>query len=99
MIDLYGLTLLYIVVRQISIKRFNILFLALVISAVIQVLYGSLQLASYLPSNHILFKITGGFFNPGPYAGYLATIFPVILGIVLYKKKYLSFFRKRQMML
>jgi hypothetical protein len=27
--------------------------------------------------NHPLFAVTGSFFNPGPYSGYLAMVFPL----------------------
>lgn len=30
-------------------------------------------------SNHSLFTLTGTFFNPGPYSGYLALVFPICL--------------------
>lgn len=30
-------------------------------------------------SNHSLFAVTGSFFNPGPYSGYLAMVFPICL--------------------
>lgn len=45
--------------------------------------WGLMQLYGYLPSNHILFAITGPFYNPGPYSGYLAMIFPIALGCLL----------------
>ena len=38
-------------------------------------IWGLLQLYGLQPSNHRLFAITGPFYNPGPYSGYLATIF------------------------
>lgn len=46
-------------------------------------LWGVLQLHGFLPSNHVLFAITGPFYNPGPYSGYLAMIFPIGLGCLL----------------
>ena len=36
----------------------------------------------FLPSfrfNHSLYALTGSFYNPGPYSGYLAMIFPICL--------------------
>ena len=45
--------------------------------------WGLLQLYGYMPSNHVLFAITGPFYNPGPYSGYLAMIFPISLGCLL----------------
>ena len=38
-------------------------------------------------SNHSLFRLTGSFFNPGPYSGYLAITLPVALGILLEQSK------------
>ncbi|NDV81657.1 hypothetical protein D0T87_06625 [Bacteroides sp. 51] len=40
---------------------------------------GLRQLYGFTYSNHSLFALTGSFFNPGPYSGYLAMIFPVCL--------------------
>lgn len=41
--------------------------------------WGILQLYGILEPGHVLFKITGPFFNPGPYSGYLALLMPVCL--------------------
>ena len=41
--------------------------------------WGGLQLYGILEPGHILFKITGPFFNPGPYSGYLAMLLPICL--------------------
>jgi len=38
---------------------------------------GLLQLYGFEQSNHGLFRLTGTFFNPGPYAGFLAVVTPV----------------------
>ena len=38
-----------------------------------QVVYG------FTYSNHSLYALTGSFYNPGPYSGYLAMIFPICL--------------------
>ena len=48
--------------------------------------WGLLQLYGYLPSNHNLFAITGPFYNPGPYSGYIAIIFCIALGCWLQSK-------------
>lgn len=34
---------------------------------------GLMQIYGFAPSNHALFSVTGSFFNPGPYAGFVAT--------------------------
>ena len=82
--EFYGLIILYIALRQIRRKYFIWLYVALILGGVIQAVYGNLQLWGYYPSHHGLFKMTGSFFNPGPYAGYLATVFPVLLGLYLF---------------
>lgn len=48
--------------------------------------WGLLQLYGFCHSNHFLYRITGPFFNPGPYSGYLALLLPVCLhGLLLAK--------------
>lgn len=42
---------------------------------------GYLQLYGIVRSNHGLFALTGTFFNPGPYSGYLAVAFTVGAGL------------------
>jgi hypothetical protein len=70
-LELLGLGFLYVVLRTVSLKNYPWLLLAIVISGIIQALYGNLQLLGYCVSNHSEFKMTGSFFNPGPYAGFL----------------------------
>ncbi|WP_198027614.1 O-antigen ligase family protein [Seonamhaeicola sp. S2-3] len=64
--------------------------MAIVISGIIQAIYGNLQLLGYYPSNHSGFKLTGSYFNPGPYAGFLASVFPIALGLYLFREKVIS---------
>lgn len=40
---------------------------------------GLRQLYGFSSSHHSLYALTGSFFNPGPYSGYLAVAFPVCL--------------------
>lgn len=40
---------------------------------------GLRQLYGYAYSHHSLYAMTGSFFNPGPYSGYLAMVFPLCL--------------------
>jgi len=80
-----GLIVFYLSVRTLNLKYIYYLFIAIVISGATQAIYGNLQLWGYYPSNHGLFKMTGSFFNPGPYAGYLAAVFPISLGIYLFE--------------
>lgn len=44
-----------------------------------EALHGLGQIAGIYPSNHSLFVLTGTFYNPGPYSGYLAAILPIAL--------------------
>ncbi|MBN1186831.1 MAG: O-antigen ligase family protein [Bacteroidales bacterium] len=79
--ELLGLSVLYVIIRSIN-KRYVLLFLiSICISGAAQAIYGNLQLWGYFPSHHGLFKMTGSFFNPGPYAGYLCAVLPVAVGI------------------
>jgi len=55
------------------------LHLFLLITALVQAVWGMAQLYGYQPSQHNLFLLTGSFFNPGPYAGYLAMLSPLAL--------------------
>lgn len=84
LLEFCGLIVLYLAVRQIHRNYFSWLYVALILGGVIQAVYGNLQLWGYYPSHHGLFKLTGSFFNPGPYAGYLAAVFPIALGHYLF---------------
>ena len=56
-----------------------LLIFFLIITGLVEAVWGLRQLYGFSHSQHGLFKITGSFFNPGPYAGYLAVVFPVAL--------------------
>jgi O-antigen ligase len=55
------------------------LLLFYVLTGLIEAVWGLCQLYGFSISQHSLFKTTGSFFNPGPYAGYLAVVFPLAL--------------------
>ena len=78
--------LLYLAVRLLPNASLKYLLTGVVVSGIVQAAYGNLQLWGYYPSNHSIFRITGSFFNPGPYSGYLAGTFPVALAFYLYKE-------------
>jgi len=44
-----------------------------------EAIIGLRQIYGFAYSNHSLFSLTGTFFNPGPYSGYLALVFPICL--------------------
>ncbi len=83
-LELTGLAILYFIIRQQSTQHHLWLLIALIAGGLIQSIYGNLQLWGVFPSHHAIFKMTGSFFNPGPYAGYLAAVFPVSLGFYLF---------------
>lgn len=51
----------------------------LVMLAGIEAVWGLRQLYGFAASGHSMYALTGSFFNPGPYSGYLAMILPVCL--------------------
>lgn len=64
----------------------SFLIFSFILSGLLQAVYGLLQLYGFYPSLHDIFKITGSFFNPAPYAMYLAVVFPVALGKALFNE-------------
>ncbi|MDR0560573.1 MAG: O-antigen ligase family protein [Prevotellaceae bacterium] len=72
---------LYVYFRfYLSEKKFfsNSLFIFfLILTGLYEALLGLGQLYGFYHSNHAEFKITGSFFNPGPYSGWLAVVFPL----------------------
>lgn len=59
----------------------------IMISGAFEAIKGLSQLYGFTPSNHALFRLTGSFFNPGPFSGYLAVILPISLGFILRLRK------------
>lgn len=51
----------------------------LILMGGIESVWGLRQIYGFATSNHSLYAVTGSFFNPGPYSGYLALVFPVCL--------------------
>lgn len=83
--ELLGLSLVYLAMRILKARYLVWVLMAVIVSGTIQAVYGNLQLLGYYPSNHSGFKMTGSFFNPGPYAGFLAAVWPIALGIYLFR--------------
>ena len=64
--------------------QLQLFFLAVVVAiGGIEAVSGMRQLHGFEGSNHSLFKLTGDFYNPGPYSGYLAIVLPVCLWMIL----------------
>ncbi len=69
----------------------KIFFLVMIAgTGLIEAVSGMRQLHGFEGSNHSLFRLTGDFYNPGPYSGYLAMVLPICLWMILqfdnYKK-------------
>ena len=64
--------------------KFFFLFV-LMLTGLVEAVWGMQQLHGYAYSNHSLFRLTGSFFNPGPYCGYLAVVLPVCLCVAVSK--------------
>jgi O-antigen ligase len=63
---------------------YNLCCLAFVITGIVEAVWGLMQLYGFTSSQHNLFKTTGSFFNPGPYSGWLAMVFPMALGYAVF---------------
>lgn len=84
----FGLAIIYVIVRVLESKFLKVLYLSLFIGGTIQAIIGIFQYADLLGSNNLNFKITGSFFNPGHYGGFLALSF--IVGIFIWREKKFS---------
>lgn len=51
----------------------------LILMGEVEAVWGLLQIYGLATSNHSLYAVTGSFYNPGPYSGYLALVLPVCL--------------------
>jgi hypothetical protein len=78
-----ALAILYIAFRRFETRHQLILMIFVMIAAAAQAVYGNLQLYGIYPSYHNLFNLTGSFFNPGPYSGYLVSALPVAVGFYI----------------
>ena len=51
----------------------------ILLCGLIEAVWGLGQLYDFFPSKHHVFKTTGSFFNSGPYGGFIALMFPLVL--------------------
>ena len=51
----------------------------LILAGTVEAVWGLLQIYGFEPSNHSLYALTGSFYNPGPYSGFLAMCMPLAL--------------------
>lgn len=65
--------------RKENLSFHSIVTWVLIILGGIEAIWGLRQIYGLAVSNHSLYALTGSFYNPGPYSGYLAMIFPLCL--------------------
>lgn len=65
------------------------LIIVIIIMGCLQVIWGIFQLYELLPSYNEFYAITGSFYNPGPYTGYVGMFIPLCVYQILntYKKE------------
>ena len=71
--------------------KFFFLFM-LMLTGLVEAVWGMQQLHGHAYSHHSLFRLTGSFFNPGPYSGYLAVVLPAGLWTALKFQKGMHYF-------
>jgi len=64
-----------------------------IFTGLVEAVWGLRQLYGFIPSYHNLFKLTGSFFNSGPYSGYVVVVAPLALhemlkDAVVFKRKF-----------
>ncbi|SEW37142.1 O-antigen ligase [Chitinophaga arvensicola] len=84
-LELMALVITYIVLRRLSFRMYHYLLLAIIAGGLLQVLAGVLQLLGILDSRNAYFPVTGNFFNPGGYAGYLSLVAIVSFGLYIHR--------------
>jgi O-antigen ligase len=57
--------------------------IAILFCGLIEALYGISQLLGLNNSKHVLYRMTGTFFNPGPYGGYLSVIMTLSISYIV----------------
>jgi len=55
----------------------------LIVTGLVEAIWGLRQLYGFTVSQHSMFRLTGSFFNPGPYSCYLAVVLPVAVYYLL----------------
>lgn len=63
--------------RKLCLSFPSIVIWVLIALGGIEAIWGLRQIYGLAVSNHSLYALTGSFYNPGPYSGYLAMVFPL----------------------
>jgi len=83
--ELIALAFLYIVSKSVASGAYKFILFAILLGALVQIGMGYMQLYGLASSNNASFCITGAYYNPGPYAGYLAVAMPIAAGSIIFK--------------
>lgn len=75
------------IIKNIKLRSTKIVYLSLIISATIQSIIAMLQIFKILSSNHGIFLATGSFDNPAINGIFIASIFPLIFGMIFYTQE------------
>lgn len=76
------LGVLWFMLRVITVSHPEVtdyLFWGIIAIGFVEAIWGMRQLYGWSGSNHNIYKLTGSFYNPGPYSGFLAVVFPLAL--------------------
>lgn len=89
---MFAICILIILLLQFKDKNIMDVFYRVVVWTIIffgggEAIYGLWQVYGDACANYSFFTITGSFFNPGPYSGYLSMIFPLCLNEWLQLRK------------
>jgi len=63
-------------------RLYRVILVMILMTGLVEAVWGFMQLYGYKSSTHHLFRLTGSFYNPGPYSGYLACVLPLSLGLL-----------------
>ena len=76
---MYVIGSLKLVVNRLYNGVLQLLVWLLMAAGTVEAVWGLLQVYGYEPSKHSLYALTGSFYNPGPYSGFLAMCLPLAL--------------------
>lgn len=79
--------LLIYIAKNMNRRIMRIVYLSLILSVAIQSTLSLLQTFKVLSSNHGIFLSTGSFDNPAINGIFIASVFPLVLGVLLYTKR------------
>ena len=90
-----ALSAIYVIVRATasgSNAGLKWIALAILTVSIFELILGLKQIYGYATSNHFRYSVTGSFFNPGPFGGYLAFIFSLSLSVLVKMRRKVDVF-------